>query len=296
MDQHSVGFIGLGNLGSVIADNLLKSGRLLHIYNRTREKAIPYQQQGAVIAASVPELAKNCQLVFSLVSDDAALRSITDGPEGLAAHLAPGAIHISMSTVSPEISASLNEMHRVRGSHYLAAPIMGRPEAAIAKTLGICLSGDREAKERLKGYWEDLGASKVYDFGEEPASANVVKLCVNFLLASSVEAMAEAFALAGSHGVSTESLYSLLIGGLFNCPVIKNYGRFILDKKFEPASFTVNLGLKDISLVLKAAKGHSASMGLAEVVKERLEQSVDKGRGDWDFSSFSLIAGEKGSS
>jgi 3-hydroxyisobutyrate dehydrogenase-like beta-hydroxyacid dehydrogenase len=292
MEQSTVGFIGLGNLGTPIALNLLESGYSLQVFNRSPEKTIPFREKGAGVASSIKELAENCGIICSVVSNDEALYEITAGKDGLANRMRAGAIHISMSTVSPRLAMELADLHAAAKSGYLAAPVMGRPEAAVQKKLGICLAGDGASKSRVRTLLQDLGAASVYDFGADPAAANVVKLCVNFLLASSVEAMAEAFALAGSYGVNQEDFLALLGSGLFNCPAFKTYGRMILDRKFQPASFTVQLGLKDIGLVLEAAEGRPVSMEQALVIKKRLDQTVAKGRGDWDFSAFSMMAGE----
>ncbi len=294
MSIDPIGFIGLGNLGTPIARNLIQAGRSLRVYNRTKSKTVPLVEAGAVEAGSVEEMARDCPLVISLVSDDQALDAITRGPSGLSAVMPPGAIHLSLSTVSPRISGELHDLHRVRGSHYVAAPVLGRPEAAVRKDLVFCVAGDPVAKKILEPLWPDLGGSSVRDFGPIPSHANVVKLCVNFMLASMVESASEAFALARSHEVDPEELFQLLGAGIFNTPAFKNYGRMILDRKFQPASFTVTLGLKDISLVLEAARDKPVSMEQAKVVRDRLEQSVRKGRGAWDFSAFSLIAGEGG--
>ena len=292
MNPDSIGFIGLGNLGTPIARNLIQAGRRVRVYNRTRSKTAPLVEAGAVEAGSVEEIARACPVVISLVSDDQALDAITRGAHGLAGAMPRGAIHLSLSTVSPRIAGELHALHQQQGSHYVASPVLGRPEAAMQKTLVVCVAGDPDAKKILEPLWPDLGASSVRDFGTDPAQANVVKLCVNFMLASMVESASEAFALAHAYGVDPEGLFQLLGAGIFNTPAFKNYGRLILDRKFQPASFTVTLGLKDISLVLEAARGKPVSMEQAKVVRDRLEQSVRKGRGAWDFAAFSLIAGE----
>ncbi|GAA4320229.1 NAD(P)-dependent oxidoreductase [Compostibacter hankyongensis] len=292
-EKGSIGWIGLGRLGEPVAENFLEKKQVLHLYNRTRSKAVALQDKGAVVMNTVAELAGRCSVIFSLVSNDEALRSITTGEDGILAHMRPGGVHVSMSTISPALADELTALHKQHGSYYLAAPIMGRPESARSRQLHICLAGNAEAKQQVAGYWKDLGAAQLHDFGEKPAAANVAKLCVNFMIGANVEVLSEAFALAEKNGVSSSTLFELISGGLFNSPVVKNYGKLILQRQFEPAAFSLELGLKDLNLVLDAAGNRGVRMPVANLVKERMQQSKAKGREQLDWSAFSLIAQEE---
>ena len=142
-----VGFIGLGQMGLGMAANILKAGFPLWVYNRTKEKAAPLLEQGGKWAASPSELAASCDVLVSMVANDAALSEIVEGPSGIMHSSKKPSIHISMSTVSPELSASLEKKHQKEGIAFLAAPVTGRPERAKAGTLWIFLAGDAKAKK-----------------------------------------------------------------------------------------------------------------------------------------------------
>src|SRR5262249_24686203 len=156
------------------------------------------------------------------------------------------------STVAPETSRRLAEGHKHSGVTYLAAPVLGRPDAAAAAKLWIFLSGPAEAKERVQPVLRALGQG-VFDLGEDPGAANVVNLACNFPLASAIEAMAEAFTLAEKNGVGRGLLAEVLVRTVFDCPVYRNYGRQIAEQRYQPALFKLSLGLKDVSLVLQTA-------------------------------------------
>src|SRR3954447_12450441 len=142
-----IGFIGLGNLGAPIAENLLEKGHTLYVYNRTASKAQPLANKGALICTSVKELSAICNIVFSVVSDDAALNHITQGKEGIAANLKASGIHLSMSTVLPATSKHLSGIHKQHNNHYIACPVMGRAEAVRARKLNFIVAGDHSAVE-----------------------------------------------------------------------------------------------------------------------------------------------------
>src|SRR5690349_24370461 len=125
-----IGFIGLGNLGTPIAENLLAHHKALMVYNRTISKTEGFREKGATVCNTVKELASSCDVVFTIVSNDAAIKQITDGEDGIAANLKPGSIHISMSTILPATSTELFKLHNQHENHYIAAPVAGRPEAA----------------------------------------------------------------------------------------------------------------------------------------------------------------------
>ena len=288
MMQPTIGFIGTGSLGKPIAANLLSAGQALLVFNRTASKALPLAGAGAVICQSVEELARQCRVVFSMVSDDRALSSICLGPGGLLEHLLPGSLHISMSTILPQTAREMSALHKEKGQYYLAAPVFGRPEAAAARKLQVVVSGDQQARTMAEPLLRLAGASGIWDFGEETASANTVKLCGNFLIAALMEAMGESMALASKSGVDASAMWSMFNQTLFNTPLYHNYSRIILGAQFDPAAFTMTLGLKDIRLVLEQAASVDQSMPTAELLRGHMQHLVDSGKGNIDWSGVSL--------
>jgi 3-hydroxyisobutyrate dehydrogenase-like beta-hydroxyacid dehydrogenase len=287
-----LGFIGLGSLGTPIAENLLASGHTLYVYNRTASKTAPLAAKGAVVSPSVAALAKECTIVFSIVSDDAAVKDICEGANGLLQNLTPGGIHISMSTILPKTAADLSEQHKAHQQYYLAAPVFGRPEAAAARKLNFVVSGEETIRTQATPLLKDAGGAGVWDFGDALTAANTVKLCGNFLIMAALDAMGESIALANKSGVDATKMWDMFGQTLFSSPIYQNYSKIILQQKFEPAAFTAKLGLKDMTLVATQAAAVGQSMRLGRLLKTQLEQMVADGKGAWDWSAVSLASAQ----
>ncbi len=285
--KKNIGFIGLGSLGTPIALNLIESGHTLHVYNRTASKAKVPSDKGAVICESISELAKKCPLVFTIVSDDAALKSICEGENGLLNNLEKESLHISMSTILPKTATELAVLHKEREQHYLAAPVFGRPDAATAKKLNFVISGEERFRKQTEPLLKDAGGVNVWDFGDDIAAANTVKLCGNFLIASALEAIGESINLAEKSGVDAKQMWNMLSQTLFNAPVYSNYSNIILQQKFEPAAFTMKLGLKDMNLVMEQAAAAQQPMPLAQLLQKNMKAIVDSGKENVDWSAVS---------
>ncbi len=283
-----VGFIGLGSLGKPIAVNLKESGHDLHVYNRTRSKTAALAEKGAVVCDSIASVAKECAIVFTIVSDDVALKSICEGADGLINHLAAGSIHVSLSTILPETATALASQHEIKNQQYLAAPVFGRPEAAAARKLNFIISGDDAIRQQIEPLLKDAGAAGVFHFGDTFNAANTVKLCGNFLIASALEAIGESVALANQSGVNAATMWQMFSQTLFNTPLYQNYSHIILQKKFEPAAFTAKLGLKDMNLVLQQAASVNQNMLLANLLKNNMQELVNSGKDQVDWSAVSM--------
>ncbi|WP_262885380.1 NAD(P)-dependent oxidoreductase [Foetidibacter luteolus] len=284
----TLGFIGLGNLGTPIAENLLNKGHALQVYNRTASKADALKAKGAIVCSSIKQLATDCDIVFSIVSDDAALQAITSGPDGIATHLKSGGIHISISTVLPATSNELAGIHQQNGSHYIACPVMGRPEAAKARKLNFLTSGSKATIEIIRPLLQDAGAANVWEFGEAPGAANVAKLCSNFLIVTAIESMAEGINLAQRSGLNAGAWMNMLTQTLFTSPIYVNYSNILLKEVFEPGGFALKLGLKDVNLVLQQATETSSKMPFGQQAKLQLEQCMQQGLAEHDWTAVAL--------
>ncbi|MDR0578918.1 MAG: NAD(P)-dependent oxidoreductase, partial [Candidatus Accumulibacter sp.] len=245
MSMESIAVIGLGAMGAPVARNLLAAGYPVSVYNRSRSKAEPLAALGARVADSPALAVTPGGVAVSLLANDAALEAVALGEGGFADALGAGGLHISMSTVSPETSRRLAEAHARRGGLFVAAPVFGRPDAAAARQLYVCVSGQNEAKARARPILEALG-QRVQDFGDAPGAANLVKLSGNFMIASAIEAMAEAMALCEKNGIDRAVVNDFFTSANFACPVYKNYGRVLAGRLYEPAGFALELGMKDI--------------------------------------------------
>ncbi|HLY96291.1 MAG TPA: NAD(P)-dependent oxidoreductase [Sideroxyarcus sp.] len=287
----SIGFIGLGKMGEPMARNLLRAGYKLRVYNRTSSKAQALAAEGAEVVETLRDVINPDGIVVSMVANDHALEEVVMGEKGIGNALGEGGIHISMSTVSPHTAQKLAAHHEKQGTTYLAAPVFGRPEAAAAKKLWICLAGDRKAKERVRPVLEELSQG-IFDFGEKPEAANVVKLAGNFLIGAAIEAMAEAFTFAEKNGVSREDVADLFSKTFLSCPIYQNYGTVIATQEYKPAGFKVSLGLKDMTLLSRVAASSRTPMPLGALLQERLQAAMNKGRADMDWTALALGASE----
>ena len=280
--ENRIGFIGLGNMGLHMAKNLITAGYHLQVYNRSAGKAEELGQETITRCKTPAEAAANVAVVISMLSDDDVVKETVTGSNGILQTLQKGGIHISMSTISPDVAQYLADEHQKTGSNYLAAPVFGRPEAAAAKKLWICVSGDPEAKATVQPILDALGQG-VIDFGESAGGANVVKIAGNFMIMSSLEIMAEAFTLAEKHGLDRTKVADFFGSTIFNAPIYQNYGKLIANKQYEPVGFKAKLGYKDARLTFKLAQQSETPMPVATLVHNRLLSAVAKGLGDRDW-------------
>jgi 3-hydroxyisobutyrate dehydrogenase-like beta-hydroxyacid dehydrogenase len=286
----TVAFVGIGAMGGPMAMNLLKAGFEVTAYNRTSEKLAALKNAGARTADRHAAAVTPGGIVVTMVSNDQVLKELVAGDGGVAVALGAGT-HISMSTISPDTARELANLHSRHGGRYLAAPVFGRPEAAAAAKLWICQSGAAKAKQAARPLLEAMGQS-VRDFGDDPGAANLVKLCGNFMILSAVEAMSEAFALAEKNGIDRAAVAAFFGETLFGCPIYQNYGRIVANRAYEPAGFQLALGMKDVKLVRGAADSSEVPMALAELLHERLSDSIAKGRSRMDWTAIELIVAE----
>ncbi|HZY39356.1 MAG TPA: NAD(P)-dependent oxidoreductase [Mucilaginibacter sp.] len=280
--SEKIGFIGLGSMGTPMAKNLLSAGHHLQVYNRTLSRAGELGEN--IIKCKTPaEAADGVGVIITMLSEDDVVKEAVLGDDGILKKLSSGALHISMSTISPDTAELLSAKHRRAGSHYLAAPVFGRPEAAAAKKLWICVSGDPASKDRAKPILENLGQG-IVDFGESAGGANVVKIAGNFMIMASLEIMAEAYTLAEKNGIDRGKVSEFFGSTLFNAPVFQNYGRVIAGKHYLPVGFKSKLGYKDARLAFKLAQQSEMPMPVATAIHNRLLSAVAKGWGDTDWA------------
>ncbi len=286
-----IAFIGLGNMGSHMARNLLRAGHDVTVWNRTLSKADELRALGAKVAKSPAESAKEVEAVITMLADDHAVETAVLAPGGVLETLPKGAAHISMSTISVALSRKLAEEHAKLGQTYITAPVFGRPEAAEAGKLFVVAAGDKGAVERLKPLLEAVG-QRVFFMGDKPEMANVVKLSGNFLIASVIESVGEAMALARKYGVEPHEYVEFLTNSLFAAPVYKTDGNLIADEKYQPAGFKMRLGLKDIKLALAAAESVDAPLPVASMIRDHMLTAIARGMDDMDWSATAKLAAE----
>lgn len=283
-----VGFIGLGRMGSGMAANLLAAGHTLTVYNRSPAKAEPLIGKGARLAKTPGEAARG-EVVITMLADDHALEHVVFAHGGILEALAPGAIHLSMSTISVALAERLAAAHREKGQELVSAPVFGRPEAAASAKLFIVAAGKKEAVASCRPLFDVLG-QRSFVVADEAPKANLVKLSGNFLIASVIEALGEAIALVSKAGIDRAQYVDLLTSTLFGAPVYKTYGALIAEERYHPAGFKAELGFKDIHLALSAAKDLKVPMPLASLISDRFLALLAGGGGALDWSALALLA------
>jgi 3-hydroxyisobutyrate dehydrogenase-like beta-hydroxyacid dehydrogenase len=287
-----VGFVGLGAMGRAMAGLLVSSGCELAVYNRTRERAEGLREWGVRVADSPADVARDAEMVVTMLADDAAVEAAVFGAAGLLAGLPPDAVHIACSTISVALSERLAAAHVRAGQRYVAAPVFGRPDAAARKELWILAAGASADIERCMPVLEALGRG-VTRLGSSAPTANVVKLAGNFLIASMNEALGESFALTRKAGVEPEAFLGLFVSAFARSPIFERYASSIARDEYEPAGFKARLGLKDLRLVLAAADTAEVPMPLASLVRDHLLTAVAQGKGDLDWSVIGRLAAER---
>jgi 3-hydroxyisobutyrate dehydrogenase-like beta-hydroxyacid dehydrogenase len=283
-----VGLIGLGQMGSEIAPNILKAGHELTVYNRTRTKAEALASQGPKVAGCIADACRG-DAVMTMLADDAAVEGVVYAEGGVLDTLPKGATHISSSTISVALSARMAVDHAKRGQRYVAAPVFGRPEAAAAAKLFVIAGGAPDAVKAVMPIFDAI-SQKTFAASDKPSDANVVKLSGNFLIAAVIESLGEAMALVGKAGVDKHLYLDILTSTLFGAPIYKTYGNLIADAKFEPAGFAAPLGLKDIRLALAAGEELRVPLPLASLLRDRYLTLLANGGDNLDWSAIGGLA------
>jgi 3-hydroxyisobutyrate dehydrogenase-like beta-hydroxyacid dehydrogenase len=283
-----IGFVGLGQMGSGMAANLIKSGREVTVYNRTAAKAEPLVALGAKVGKTPGDAAKG-DVVVTMLADDHAVEDAVFGAGGILASLPTGALHISSSTIGVALSDRLTGAHTKAGQRFVAAPVFGRPEAAAGAKLVVAVAGPTDAIKTAQPLLDAI-SQKTFVIGAKPALANLVKLSGNFLIANVIEALGEAVALVTKGGVDRHTYIYLLTSTLFSAPVYKTYGAIIAEQKFSPAGFAAPLGAKDVRLALAAAEDLRVPLPLASLLRDRFLRLLAEGGESLDWSAISNLA------
>ena len=296
-DQTSsrVGFVGLGQMGTAMAANLAAAGHRVIAYIRHPEQAGRLVALGLEPTTNFTDLL-DCEVVISMLPDDAAVREIVFGHEevgldGLAAGLRPGSIHLSMSTISTAAASELASEHAVNGQGYVAAPVFGNPDAAKARQLYIVAAGAPGDVERCRPLFDSLG-QQTFVIGRDPAEANLTKLLGNMMTATALEMLGEIVALFRKRNLDAAPFLEILTSTMFGGRAHKIYSAKILAERYAPG-FRLPLALKDVRLALAEADGAGVPMPSVEVVRDRMTTGIARGYGDLDWTALGLIAAEE---
>jgi 3-hydroxyisobutyrate dehydrogenase-like beta-hydroxyacid dehydrogenase len=283
-----IGVIDLGHMGSDFANNLIADGYQVIVYDRNEKHAAPLVARGATAAAGLGDLA-GCEAVLTSLPDDDALADVTLRDGGLVHVLGRGAIHVSMSTVSPGLSRRLAQQHRLAGQSYVAAPVLGNPDLAQARKLFVIVAGESPAVARVSPVLDRLG-QRLFLLGDDPGAANLMKVAANTLTALKLQSMGEVLALLRKGGVDAGAAFEVLTGSLFDGKVHKTYGGKIVESHYSPPGMTTPLAVKDLRLALAEAEHMAVPMPAASLVHDRLVATIARGWTELDWSALGLLA------
>lgn len=278
----TAGVIGLGNMGTAIAERLLDAGSELRVFNRTPAKAEPLAARGAVVVETAGELAADVDVVLTSLPDDAAFEAVA---AEIVESAQPGTVLVDVSTVSPAASARVAAIADDAAVAYLRAPVSGNPTVVRAGNLTFIVSGARETLERVEPVLLAIGPT-IHHVGDGE-QARVVKLAINLMIAGLAQLISEALVLGEASGVSREALLRVMASSAVGAPFVEYKTEPLLRDDYS-ATFTTVLMEKDIDLVLDAAGQAGVQLPLARDLKELLHSAIGAGYGDDDFMALFL--------
>ena len=276
-----VGFVGLGLMGSRIVKRLLDAGHQVTGYNRTRAKAESLIQAGMQWKDTPREVAVAADITLSMVTDTAALSSVTDGPDGIVAGLSAGKIYVDMSTVSPRLTRDLAGRVAGTGAQMLDAPVSGSLPAAESGTLIIYVGGSAETLDKARPVLESI-SQKIIHIGEN-GQAIATKIAINLNLPAQLIALFEGVLLAERSGIPRATALDALLNSVVASTALKYRAPFIL-KMPEEVWFSASMMQKDLDIALEVGKELGVSLRTVELAKEMLEKAIDMGMGNEDFA------------
>ncbi len=290
-----IGVVGLGKMGSAIAANLIAAGHSLTVYNRTPDKAKALLEQGATLAHDAASTACG-DIVITILSDDHAVTNVVfgslgDSDQALLAHQGTNTVHVSMSTISPQLARRIAEASAKLERSFISATVMGRPDVAQRGELIVMAAGDHRTIERCKPAFQAI-AKSIHIVGDRADQANLIKLAANFMISSMIETFAEAFALVRKNGIDHQKLLQIMSSEFFQSPAYEKYGAIIASDQFDTGAFTVRMQEKDTRLAIMAAIESQVPMPFANVIENAFLSAIGRGKGDLDPCAIAQIAAE----
>jgi 3-hydroxyisobutyrate dehydrogenase-like beta-hydroxyacid dehydrogenase len=282
----NIAFLGLGKMGSPMARRLIAAGHQLTVWNRTRARAEALT--GVRVADSPAAAVLQADAVFTSLFDDAAHQAVLFGEQGILNALPPGAVHISLSTISVALGEQLTAEHARRNQPFVAAPVFGRPNLAEQGRLWIVAAGAALPIAQARPLLQPLSRGLTI-VGTEPPQAYALKLGGNFLITAMIHSLSESFVYAQSQGIQPELFLETVNSALFRSPFYESYGKIMLHPPEKPGA-TLDLGDKDLQLLRQAAAGRQTNLSLADTLAEIFAQAKQIGLGgeDWAVGQYRM--------
>ena len=287
-----LGFVGLGTMGGGVVRRLLAAGHAVTVWNRTREKAEPLLEAGASWADTLRSVAERSEIVFTMVTNTAAVQAVTEGPDGILAGLGPGKVYVDMSTASPANTRAVAETVVAVGAQMLDAPVSGSVITLEEGKLSIMVGGDAETFERVKPVLEAIGP-RVFHLGPNGAAVTM-KIAINLSLAVQMVAFSEGVLLAEKTGIGREQAVEVMLASVIASPMVTYRGPFVLEQPDE-AWFDCHMMQKDLNLALELGRELEVPLPTTALTNEFLTAANGMGIGDRDFAVlFDVLAATAG--
>ena len=279
----SVAFLGLGTMGGGMARRLVAAGYRLAVWNRTLDRARPFEELGARVADSPGHAAANADVVISMVADDPASLEVWCGAHGALTRMKPGATAVESSTVSPTWVTELAERVRSHGCQFLDAPVTGSKAQAASGDLLFLVGGDGAALDRVRPIFDVMGSRGVVHFGPVGSGARM-KLINNFVCGVQGAALAEALALVERSGLDAEAALAVLQNGAPGSPLVKAAGTRMATRDYA-VNFMLALMRKDLSYAIAEAQRHGVSLETARAALGQFDRAAATPWNDADFAA-----------
>jgi len=284
----AIAFVGLGAMGSAMAQRLLAAGHAVTGYNRTRAKAEALASRGLVVADSARAAVTGAEVVLSMVTDSDALRDVALRDDGVLAGLPRGAVWAEMSTVSPAVTRMLGERAQAKGATLLDAPVSGSTVTIAQGQLSFIVGGDPAALERIRPVLLAIGPT-ITHVGAL-GLAVTMKIAINLSIGVQMLAFSESVLLAEKSGIPREKAVEAILKGVTASPMLKYRGPFVLDMPAE-ALFNVKLMQKDLRLALEQGRTVGVPLPSTGLVHELLTGARGLGLAEKDFAAlFDVLA------
>ena len=282
----TIGFIGLGIMGKPMARNLMKAGYALVVLNRSRGPVDELAAEGATPATTPAEVASKSDVVITMLPDSPDVESVALGPNGIVNGIRDGALWIDMSTIAPATTKRVAAELAKKNVASLDAPVSGGEKGAIDATLSIMIGGSDADFARAQPIFETLGKNIV--LVGELGAGQVTKACNQIVVGVTIEAVAEALALAELSGVDPAKVRAALLGGFAQSKILEVHGQRMIDRTFNPG-FKSRLHRKDMNIASEAGDANGVDLKAAKLVRERFDQLIERGDGDKDHSALRTL-------
>lgn len=285
-----IGFIGLGTMGAPMAGRLLRDGHHLRVHNRTRERELPLEEEGAMRAASPREAAEGADVVITMVADTPDVEAVLFAEDGAAHGMASGSVLIDMSTISPSATREFAERLAGNGVAMLDAPVSGGSEGAQQGTLSIMVGGDAEVLGRVRSLLDTLG-SKVTLVGPS-GSGQLTKAINQVIIAGTYAAVAEGMIMGVKAGIDLDAAHEAVSGGAAGSWILTNRAGNMIEGEY-PLGFRTRLHRKDLGIALEAARELGVSAPVAAYVEQLETSLLARGFGEEDVSNIARVVREQ---